>query len=145
MDLTQELFISILQSIHSYDPKKASFRTWLYRVASNRLVDHFRSKQFRYAQQTREMAGYLEDIADHYDMELDLEYKEQYELVNNLASQLPAQVQQVLRLKLFGDYKLQEIAEMEELPVSTVKTRYYTALKWLRKEMEAVTNERRKI
>ncbi len=78
-------------------------------------------------------------------MELDLEYKEQFELVNNLASQLPAQVQQVLRLKLFGDYKLQEIAEMEEMPLSTVKTRYYTALKWLRKEMEAVTNERRKI
>ena len=50
LDVTQELFITVLQSIHAYDPKKASFRTWLYRIASNRIVDYFRSKHYRYAQ-----------------------------------------------------------------------------------------------
>ena len=34
LDLTQELFISILKSIQNYDSKKASFRTWLYKLAS---------------------------------------------------------------------------------------------------------------
>ena len=50
LDLTQEIFISALQSITNYDSKKASFRTWLYKLASNRLVDYYRSKSYRYAQ-----------------------------------------------------------------------------------------------
>lgn len=35
LDLTQELFISVLKSLENYDAKKAGFRTWLYKLASN--------------------------------------------------------------------------------------------------------------
>jgi RNA polymerase sigma-70 factor (ECF subfamily) len=39
-----------------------------------------------------------------------------------------------MRLKLFGEYTLKEIAASEAIPLSTVKTRYYAALKWIRKK-----------
>ena len=42
LDLTQELFISVLKSIHNYDSKKAAFRTWLYKLASNRIEKEWR-------------------------------------------------------------------------------------------------------
>ena len=38
LDLTQEIFISVLQSAGGFEPKKGSFRTWLYRIASRRLI-----------------------------------------------------------------------------------------------------------
>lgn len=38
-DLTQEIFISMLHSIGSYQEKRASFRTWLYRIAINKIID----------------------------------------------------------------------------------------------------------
>ena len=42
MDLTQEIFLAVLQSIGRFDAKKASFRTWLYRIASHKTIDWFR-------------------------------------------------------------------------------------------------------
>ena len=43
MDLTQDIFISALQSISGYDSKKSKFRTWLYRIASYKITDYYRS------------------------------------------------------------------------------------------------------
>lgn len=143
LDLTQELFISVLQSIHAYDPKKSSFRTWLYRIASNRIVDYFRSKHYRYAQFTQPMEDIHQEVEDEYNLEIELEHKEQFELVNSVVNRLDAHSQQIIRLKLFGDYTLKEIAAIEAIPLSTVKTRYYAALKWIRKEMEVENIEGR--
>ncbi|MCM3743228.1 sigma-70 family RNA polymerase sigma factor [Sporosarcina luteola] len=143
LDLTQELFIGVLQSIHAYDRKKASFRTWLYRLASNRIVDYFRSKHYRYSQFTQTIEDIHQEFEDEYNLEIELEYKEQFDLVNSLVNRLDAHSQQIIRLKLFGEYTLKEIASIEAIPLSTVKTRYYAAVKWIRKEMEVVNIEER--
>lgn len=45
MDLTQEIFISVLQSIGDYKTKKSSFRTWLYRIASRRVAFAVRERR----------------------------------------------------------------------------------------------------
>ena len=39
MDLTQNIFLAVLRALPSYDPKKAAFRTWLYRIAANKVID----------------------------------------------------------------------------------------------------------
>jgi RNA polymerase sigma factor (sigma-70 family) len=47
LDLTQEIFISMLRTIGSYDMKRgARFRTWIYRIATNKVVDWFRSRAY---------------------------------------------------------------------------------------------------
>lgn len=51
MDITQEVFVSMLQTIWSYDRSKTKFRTWLYQVATYKLIDYFRSKAYHQAQQ----------------------------------------------------------------------------------------------
>lgn len=139
LDLTQEIFISALQSIHTYDRKKASFRTWLYRLASNKIVDYFRSKSYRYTQMARQIDDY--EIMDEVDMVISLEYKEEIEKVTAIVNQLESSSQQIIRLKLFGEYTLKEIATMESIPLSTVKTRYYSSLKRIRTEMEERNGE----
>ncbi|MBE1554987.1 RNA polymerase sigma factor [Sporosarcina limicola] len=134
LDLTQEIFISALQSIKNYDSTKASFRTWLYKLASNRLVDYYRSKSYKYAQIEQSIDDY--EFEDDYDIAESLEYKDDIEKVTSLVNQLDTHSQQIIRLKLFGDYTLQEISTIETIPLSTVKTRYYAALKLIRKGME---------
>lgn len=134
LDFTQEIFIVVLRSIQNYDGKKASFRTWLYKLASNRLVDFYRSKTYKQINRTESIEDY--DIEDEDDMTVSLEYKEEYEKVTSIINELPADIQQIIRLKLFGDYTFSEIAATEEIPESTVKTKYYAALKKIRKKME---------
>ena len=81
LDLTQEIFISVLKSIQNYDSKKASFRTWLYKLASNRLVDYYRSKSYKICTIVQSIEDY--DFEDDYDMTVSLEYKEDFEKVNS--------------------------------------------------------------
>lgn len=123
LDLTQEIFISVLKSIHNYDPKKASFRTWLSKLASNRLVDYFRSKSYKNTQLVQPIEDF--DFEDAHDMTISLEYKDDVERATALINDLDASSQQIVRLKLFVDYTFQEIAEIEKTPQSTVKTKYY--------------------
>lgn len=47
LDLTQEIFITVLRGIYAFDEKKAGFRTWTYRVAANKITDYYRSKSYK--------------------------------------------------------------------------------------------------
>lgn len=134
LDLTQEIFISVLKAINNYDSKKASFRTWLYHLASNRLIDYYRSKSYKNTLLEDSIEDY--QLKDSENMELSFEYKEDFEKVIEIVNRLEAVSQQIIRLKLFGEYTFQEIAASMMLSESTVKTKYYAALKQIRKRLE---------
>lgn len=134
MDLTQEVFISMLQSIHAFDEKKASFRTWLYKITTNRMVDFYRSKYYKQSN-----AIYMEDVEEFYtedDFTTGLEYKQDVEAIINIVNRLDVMTQQIFRLKIFGESTFMEIASLLDVPVSTVKTRYYTMIKKVKKVLE---------
>ena len=44
-DLVQDVFVRIIKSAHTYNPDKASFRTWMFRIARNRCIDVIRRSQ----------------------------------------------------------------------------------------------------
>jgi len=130
LDLTQEIFMSMLQSIAYYDEQKAAFRTWLYQIATRRLVDYYRSKSYR-EDQTLELIEI--DLKQEEDFTMTLENQLQIEEINQFVNQLDATSQQIFRLKIFGEYTFLDISKMLKLPESTVKTTYYRVLKLIRK------------
>jgi RNA polymerase sigma factor (sigma-70 family) len=142
MDLTQEAFISMLQSIHSYDERKASFRTWLYRIATNQIVNYYRSKYYKFNQVVTEID---DEIGQKEDFTMKLEYKEDIERVLSLLNVLETTDQQIFRLKLFGEYTFSEIAAVIGISESTVKTKFYSTLRKVKKEMIGDAHEKRKI
>lgn len=134
MDLTQEIFISVLKSISNYDEKKASFRTWLYKIATYKLVDYYRSKYYKYNTVAVSIDDF--DIYDREDIEVTIENKEDIEKIINIVNRLGVVDQQVFRLKIFADYTFLEISNALEIPESTAKTKYYSILKKIRKDFE---------
>lgn len=130
MDLTQEVFISVLQSIHTFDQRKASFRTWLYRLATNRIIDYYRSIYYKYHQLIVPMEE--ESLNGEEDFTIRLEQQQDLEKVVAVVNQLDAGSQEIFRLKLFAEYTFRDIAEVLDLPESTVKTKFYTAQKYVK-------------
>lgn len=133
MDLTQDIFISALQSISGYDSKKSKFRTWLYRIASYKITDYYRSAVYKHCNNQLNIEE-TEIKADINIQEL-LETKEAVQTVISCISKMNFETQQILRLKLFSDYKFSEISEIISVSENTVKTGYYKALAVLRKEL----------
>jgi RNA polymerase sigma-70 factor (ECF subfamily) len=44
-DLVQDIFLRLIKGAHTFDPEKASFRTWMFRIARNRCTDAMRRAQ----------------------------------------------------------------------------------------------------
>ena len=137
-DLTQEIFISILNSIDSYSFEKASFKTWIYKIASNKIIDFYRSKFYKYRIIVDEIDDYnllsSENIEEEFQIREDL--NEGIKIVNTMN----ANILEIFRLKVFGDMSFKEISIILELSESTVKTRYYGAIKKIKNIMEEKSN-----
>lgn len=133
MDLTQEIFISMLRSIALYDSGKASFRTWLYKIASNKIIDYRRSRQ------SREIPTL---DADDFEIPCEIDFEKAAENADFVAkieayvSSFDALTQEIFRLRVYGDYEFAEIARITSQPEASVKTRYYRLIKKIRKEFE---------
>jgi RNA polymerase sigma-70 factor (ECF subfamily) len=135
LDLTQEAFISVLRTIRRYDPKKgAGFRTWLYKIATDKSVDYFRSRAAR-----RPETLSLDDVQpiDETDFTLRLEKRDFAERVCAFVNALPPDTQKIFRLHIFGGHTFAAIAGQMQIPESSVKTKYYRLLNTLRKEFSA--------
>ena len=67
-DLLQEIFLKVYKNINKYDSKKASFRTWLYRISTNHTMNYLNSKEYKnrnglsiYEEETIESDGDIEE------------------------------------------------------------------------------------
>jgi RNA polymerase sigma-70 factor (ECF subfamily) len=131
--LTQEIFISCLRTIAYYDSKKdASFKTWLYKIAANKVVDNYRSRTYKEAGKTLPLDE-VEPIAEadfvHRFEDSDFAGK-----VCAYVDGLPPDTQKIFRLHIFGGHTFSEISEAVRLPDGSVKSKYYRLINLLRKE-----------
>ena len=133
LDLTQDIFVSMLNSLAGYDSAKAAFRTWLYRIATNKIVDRYRSRFYRLQRDSVPLEEeYLMDTRHVSDA---MENRETAESILRQIETLPAETQEILRLHIFAEQPFDTIAEMIGVPASTVKSRYYRAVEKIRKEL----------
>lgn len=133
LDLTQDIFVSMLASLAGYDSAKAAFRTWLYRIATNKIVDRYRSRVYRFQRDSVPIED--ECLTDSLDLSDALEDRETAQEILDHIALLPAETQEILRLHIFAEQTFDAIGEMIGVPASTVKTRYYRAVEKIRKEM----------
>lgn len=132
-DLTQEIFISILKSINSYSFEKASFKTWIYKIASNKIIDFYRSKFYKYKTIVDEIDDY--SLLSSENIEEEFQLREDVNEVLDIVNRMDANIQEIFRLKIFGDMSFKEISIILEVAESTVKTRYYGAIKKIKNIM----------
>lgn len=126
MDMTQDIFIAVLGSLKGYDKRKSSFRTWLYRIATNKIID--------WRRKSRPVIVPLDELELPSDFDKRLEQSAFLSEIENAVAETDAETQQIFRLHLYGGYAFPEIAAMLHRPESAVKSRYYRLLKQFRKE-----------
>lgn len=128
LDLLQEVLISAINSLPSYDVKQASFKTWLFQIGVYKVIDR-----------RRKGAIYYEELADYHwtkeDQTLDqLVNQELLDEVKEYLLQFEPDIQEVFRLKIYGELSFKEIATLKGEKEEKVKAQYYRLIKRIRKE-----------
>jgi len=124
-DALQEIFVQVHRSLSGFDPRKAAFTTWLYRVTFNYCLNR-RRKKHPFTLPLEEMSPVLKSefpgaqLADE-------------ELIQQAIEKLTDRQRAVVILRYFWDLAYAEIAQILDVPVGTVKSRIDLALKTLRK------------
>ncbi|NEY70984.1 RNA polymerase sigma factor [Bacillus mesophilus] len=119
-DLTQEIFIKVIQRIPSYS-QKGTFKSWLYTIAVNHCRDYWRSAPYQSSLKQSELPQSLE--SKERSVSYIFERKETREQVRGAIQSLPDYQKEALILKYYQDMKIKEIAEVTNSSIPTVKSR----------------------
>jgi RNA polymerase sigma-70 factor (ECF subfamily) len=130
-ELVQEVFTRVWRKADSYDPDRASFRTWLYGITRNAIIDQKRRAAVRPS-----LAAYEMDPDEGGTVDQSLENALLRWQVNAALERLTPEHRQVIRLAHFQGLTLREIAERTGIPLGTIKSRTSYALRGLRLALE---------
>ena len=130
MDLTQSIFLAMLRALPTYRAERGAFRTWLYRIAANKVIDARRRSHLILLPMEELEVPWEEDFTTQIQNRALLEQIEAY------VSGLEPQTQAVFRLRLYGEQSFPEIAAALDEPEAAVKSRYYRLLGRLREEFD---------
>ncbi len=129
-DVTGEVFLKMLESIHSFKWQGFPFSSWLFRIAHNLVVDHFRRKGKRptvYIDEVSQSVGaYSWDVDGFIDRKLTM--GEVYGAMSGLTDLQ----REVITLRFAGELSLAETAEVVGRKANAVKALQHAGLKKLR-------------
>ncbi len=132
-ELSQDVWASVIKARHGYEPR-ARFATWLYRLAHNRLVDHWRAER---PQEELDMAAEVAAPEHHTPAARATQAEQGSRLLQALQALAPEQREAFL-LQAEGGLSLEEIASTQGVGRETVKSRLRYALAKLRGELADV-------
>ena len=139
-DATQETFIAAYRSLGRFRGE-ARVSSWLHRIAVNQCLTVKRRAKTRSEEFLDDEAGESEKVfvaPSRYSPGSEAEQSERLNLVRQAVGALPTDLRQVVVMKEFEEMTFQEISDTLEIPLSTVKSRLYTALKQLRMRLERI-------
>ncbi|GAA0414208.1 MAG: RNA polymerase sigma factor SigW [Bacillota bacterium] len=141
-DIAQEAFIRAYVNIHSFDDRR-KFSTWLYRIATNLTIDRIRKRKPDHYLDAEvkgtEGLNMYSQLADNGRLpEEEVEGLELQRYIQQEIIQLPPKYRSIIMLRYIEEFSLQEISEILDIPLGTVKTRIHRGREALRKKLRHV-------
>lgn len=139
-DVTQEVFIKVYKSLPSFRGESA-FYTWLYRIAVNTAKNYLTSQGRRPPSadiDAMEADSYdgSEALREADDPESVLRSQEIKNVILNTIEQLPAELKSAITLRELEGMSYEEIANIEDCPIGTVRSRIFRARDAIDKQLK---------
>lgn len=133
-DVTQEIFIKVWKNLKNFNQSKSSFRTWIFTIARNTIIDFLRKKKsIVFSDLDNEDEIFEETLVDESSLPSEVIKKiEDKKILNDLLSNLPDKYKEVLILYYQEEMTFAEIGEMLNKPLNTVKSYHYRAIQKLK-------------
>lgn len=141
-EIVQDSWAALHTARASYTPL-SGFRTYLYQIARNRLIDLLRQKESQLVEDNddTESNGTANIANDGLSPEAVLDKKQQNDRLHAAIRTLPNNQKEALVLQQFNGLSLEEIAQVTAVPVETVKSRLRYAMQKLRSQLHSQTKQ----
>lgn len=137
-DAAQETFISAFRNLRNFRGE-AKVSSWLHRIAVNQCLTQMRRAKTRsesFLDDEDEAADKIFVAPSRQMPSRTAEQNERMAIVRQAVNALPPDLRQIVVMKEFEEMTFQDIADVLDVPLSTVKSRLYTGLKQLRMKLE---------
>jgi RNA polymerase sigma-70 factor (ECF subfamily) len=127
-DVTSDVFMKALERIDQFDQTKGTFSAWLYRIARNTVIDHYR---------TTHPTEEIEDgwsLSSSTNIEHDAEVHASLEKIQQALSVLKPEQREVVVMRLWDGLSHQEIAEILGMTESNTKQIFSRTIRKLRED-----------
>lgn len=127
-DLTSTTFTKALEKIGSFDPGKGNFGSWIYRIARNTVIDHYRTNKIS------------SDIFEAYDLstseniETDFDARDQLAKVQQYLSKLNPEQRELVVMRVWDGLSYREISEVMGKSEDALKVAFSRIMSKMRKE-----------
>ena len=141
-DLTQETFVKAFGALDSFD-RSFTFSTWLYKIARNTCIDHFRRQKLETYSldaplMTKEGEMQRDFPSPINSPERHLILKERGRMISEAIESLPDKYREVIQLRHKEELPYEEIAGILMVPLGTVKARLFRARELLKKRLKSI-------
>lgn len=137
-DVAQEVFVKVYQALDRFDPRYR-FSTWLFRVGQNAAIDLIRKRRLKLVSLHRQ-----DDGEEGRDWELpsldrgpyrEARNVERGEAIHRAIDGLPDEYRELISLRHFGELSYDEIAQLKQMPLGTVKNKLFRGRQMLKEEL----------
>lgn len=137
-DLTGEVFVRMVANLPKYRPTSTPFLAWLYRIAHNLVIDHYRKEENKRELHLDQVDQLLLDTNNPADMTEDKMF---YNRVKIALLEINPTWQEVIVLRFLMGMSLQEVAVTLGKSVGAVKVAQHRGLKELRNVLQPEVSE----
>jgi RNA polymerase sigma-70 factor, ECF subfamily len=123
-DLTEQVFLKMVDSIARYRPQGVAFSSWLYRIAHNLLVDRYR----RAGKETLELSNELYDTRPQVDPATMAQQGEDRRRLIGAIQRLTAEQQQIITMRFIDGLEVDEIARLTHRRSGAIHSMQHRAL-----------------
>ena len=127
-DITHQVFLSAWQNVGGYKHRGHPFSSWLYQIARNQVIDHYRAKKSEVNIENIDPEYFAVPAATHFDISTKL----QMEKVRQAMQSLKQDYQDVVIMRFIEDISLKETAAILKKTEGAIKLIQHRALKELK-------------
>lgn len=132
-DLTSQTFLKALEKFERFDDSKGGFKPWIYQIARNTLIDHYRATK-----PTRDLETAYE-VAGEDDVEETMKRGENSERVQKALQSLNENQRDIVILRVWDELTFKEIADFLGKTEASIKMTFYRALQDVEKQLTLLT------
>lgn len=131
-DIVSEIFLKAIENFEKYDKAKGSFKSWIFQITRNYLIDYYRSNKNHQSTSLEDLANKLKDTSDTQKSAQDEIEKD---VIKEAIDTLPEVKKELILLRYFSGYSYEEIAEITKEKENNIRVNIHRTLQDLKRKL----------